>query len=124
MNLAELQKEAHALTKENLKVLLMVHDRQEYLFQEGVITSIDDPVGVAPSYHAAAWRATKKGLLMGAGNSYRVSEAGKLALEEQYMNLTELQKEAHAIAVAHGWWDLGWDEEPPSATLSRWCIAN
>ena len=26
-------------------------------------------------------------------------------LEVQRMNLSELQKEAHAIAVAHGWWD-------------------
>ena len=58
----------------------MVHDRQEYLFHDGVIASIDDPVGVAPSYYAAARRATKKGLLMGVGDGYVITEEGKRAL--------------------------------------------
>ena len=34
MNIADLQREAHAITKENLKVLRMVHDHQEYLFHD------------------------------------------------------------------------------------------
>ncbi len=83
MNLAELQKEAHAITKENLMILRMVHDHQEYLFHDGVIASIDDPVGVAPSYYVAARRATKKGLLMGVGDRYVIyviTEEGKRAL--------------------------------------------
>ena len=82
MNLKALQREAHAITKENLKVLRMVHDRQEYLFHDGVIASIDGPVGVAPYYYAAARRAMKKGLLMGVGDryvSYVITEEGKRA---------------------------------------------
>ena len=73
--------ETHAITKESLKVLRMVYDRQKYLFQEGVITSIDDPVGVAPTYHAAAGRATKKGLLIAVGNQYTITEEGWLHIE-------------------------------------------
>ena len=72
MNLAELQKEACAITKENLKVLRMVHGLQGYLFHVGVNASLDDPVGVAPSYDAAARRATEKGLLIGVGNRYTI----------------------------------------------------
>ena len=70
------------ITKENLKILRMVHDRQEFLFQVGVIASLDDPVGVAPSHDAAARRATRKGLLMRVGDGYGVTEEGMRALRD------------------------------------------
>ena len=78
MNLAELQREAHAITKESLKILRMVRDRQEYLFDVGVCVSLDDPVSVSPSYHAAARRATNKGLLIEVENRYTITDEGWL----------------------------------------------
>ena len=81
MSSAEPQKEAYAITKENLKVLRMVHGLQGFLFHVGVNASLDDPVGVAPSYDAAARRATEKGLLIGVGNRYTITEEGWLHIE-------------------------------------------
>ena len=69
------------ITKENLKVLRMINERRQFLFHVGVNTSHDDPVGVAPSYHAAAQRATKKGLLIEVGNRYTITEEGWLHIE-------------------------------------------
>ena len=68
------------MTKEALKVLTKISELQERLFWAGYIKSLDDPVGVAPTYVNAAGRAIKKGLLTRVGDGYQLTETGKQAL--------------------------------------------
>lgn len=51
------------MTKETARVVEMVKERQKVLYDMAIIDGPDEPVGVAPSYRAAAQRAVSKGLL-------------------------------------------------------------